>query len=113
MEKLTTEQIEAKAKELSEREKCEVQPFVFEADEQIVGYLKEPTADDILYAGDTYLQGNYSSGKEQLLKSCLIMPESNERILNKTERRNARIYAAACREAGNMFQPYLNEYKKK
>lgn len=114
MEKLTTEEIDAKCAELSGKLGVKVKAFVFitDDDEQIVGYLQEPTADAVLYLGDTMMQNNFSTGKEAILKDTLLKEESSPRIESK-DRKNSRIYAAACREASNLFAPYLNEYKKK
>ena len=111
---LKPEQIEAKAKELSEKEGCKVTPFVLTAQdgEQIVGYLREPTADTVLYIGDAMLEGKSSLGREQALKDMLLVEESSKRIEN-TQRRNSLIYTAACREAATLTIPMQNEYKKK
>jgi hypothetical protein len=114
MEKITQEQIELRAAELKEKEGCEVKPIIYSPvdGEQVIGYLREPSVDVILYLGDTILAGNYSTGKEAALKDMLIVEASNPRILSR-ERKDARIYASACRDAANFAQPQVNEYKKK
>lgn len=112
--KLTLEQIEAKAKQLSEKLNNKVTPIVFTADngEQIVGYCQEPEYDIMMYVTDAYLAKEMSKAAEATLKNCLIIEESNPRITSD-KRSDARIKASFVNACLKLVTPYVDEYKKK
>ncbi len=112
--KLTPDQIEAKAKELSEKLSNKVTPIVLTAadGEQIVGYLQEPEYDVLMYVTDAYLEKQISKAAEATLKNCLIVEESNPRI-NSEKRSDAKIKASFANACMKLVTPYVDEYKKK
>lgn len=113
MEKLTTEQIEAKAKELSGQLKCKVKPIVFEAEgEQIVGYAQQPQYQVILYCQNAMANEKNDDAMEAVLRDCLLPNESDPRM-SSDERGNAMIKATTALSCVEMLTPYLDSIKKK
>ena len=114
MEKLTNDQIEAKAAELSTSKGNEVTPIVFTTDkgEQIIGYFQTPEYDILMYATDCYIAKEISKAAEATLRNCLIAEESDPRITS-TSRNDAKIKASFANACMKMITPYVDEYKKK
>lgn len=110
--KLTEEQIEAKATELTEREKVKITPLVFiQDDEQIVGYIREPNRLVKMRAVDKLAESLTLAG-EMILLSCLIAGESDKRILSESEE-HTNIYIGACLSVTALINVSANQYKKK
>ena len=110
---LTMEEIEAKAKDLSEQYKNTVTPIVVMMDgEQVVGYFQEPEYDILMYAVDCYVEKKISLSAEATFKNCFLAAESDQRII-KEERRYAKLKASFTNSCLKMVVPYVDEYKKK
>lgn len=114
MEKLTTEQIEAKAAELSVEFGNTVTPIVFISDDgsQVVGYCQEPEYDIMMYATDAYMGKEMSKLAEAAVKNCLIVKDSDPRILS-TKRCDGKIRASFASACLKLVTPYIDQYKKK
>lgn len=116
MTKLSKEEIEAKAAELSKVHKCEVTPIVFtdtKTDEQIVGYLKEVDNYNVLLpAVDKFLSGSMTEGAEIILNYSLIREESSPRILSD-DTKDVKIKVGAVMACIPLLKFYSNEYQKK
>jgi tellurite resistance protein len=113
MEKLTTEQIDAKVKELSEKLKCKVKSIVFEVEgEQIVGYAQAPQYQVILFCQNAMANGKNDDALEAVLRDCLLVADSDPRM-NSEERGNAMIKATTALSCVEMLTPYLEALKKK
>ncbi len=113
MEKLTNEQIEAKATDLSKAKGNTVTPIVITVnDEQIIGYFQEPEYDVLMYVTDAYLNKEISKAAEAVIKNALIQEESDPRILS-SERKNAKIKASFATASLKLVMPFVDEYKKK
>lgn len=116
MEKLTTEEIQSKAAELSKKFDCEVTPISTTDREgnQITGYFKEPEY-DVQISSAEWISGNQKQiglAGEAIIKNCLITEESSPLILSD-ERKHAKIKAFFTLACTNMLQPYIDEVKKK
>ncbi len=116
MEKLTKEQIGAKASELSKKFDCEVTPIsTTDRDgNQITAYFKEPSY-DVQIAAAEWISGEQKEiGKagEAIIKDCLIAEESSP-LVTSDERKHARIKAFFTLACTNMLKPYIDEVKKK
>jgi len=109
---MTTEEIEAKAQELSQLHKRPVHPIVFETEEQeqIVGWVKEPerlvkfrvldmTAISMTQAGLT------------LLECSLLKEESDPRFLSEAPEHD-KIVIGAVMECTRIIKMYVNQVKK-
>lgn len=112
---LTDEQIEAKAKELTEQHKCTVYPLVFltgteEDSEQIIGYMKEPKRAVKMVAMDKAMSRPSFAGQD-LLQACLIKEESDNRILSEKSEHDS-IFLGACRAALEKVQISMEQLKK-
>lgn len=114
MSKFSNEEIQAKADELSAKFGNTVTPIVFNVsdDDQVIGYCQEPEYDVLMYATDCYLSREVSKAVEACLKNCLIVEESDSRILS-TERKHARIRASFTNAVTKLIIPFADEYKKK
>lgn len=112
--KLTIEQIETKAKELSEKFNNKVTPIVFttEDGEQIVGYCQDPEYDIMMYTTDAYIAKEMSKAAEATFKNCLIVEDSNPRIISD-KRMDARVKASFVNACLKIVSSYVDEYKKK
>ena len=116
MTKMTIEEIEAKASDLSTRLNCEVKPIMFndkKTGEQIVGFLKE--IDDynvLIFAVDKYMSNNTVEGCEAILRHCLIKEESSPRILSD-DKKDIKVKVGAVLACVPLIQFYSNEFKKK
>lgn len=114
MEKLTIEQIDAKAAELSEKFKNKVTPIVFTDSngDQAIGYFQEPEYDVLMHATDCYIAKEISKAAEATVKNCLIIEESDPRI-SSTSRTDAKIKASFVNASLKLVISYADEYKKK
>ncbi|RYD57018.1 MAG: hypothetical protein EOP56_09430 [Sphingobacteriales bacterium] len=111
---LTKEQIEAKAKELSEKHACKVHGFEFinpENGDQVIGYIKEPNRLLKLYALDKGALQLYSVGV-QLIDSCLIKDESDPRIYSESQEHDT-YYFGAIDFANGLIALSRDQLKKK
>jgi len=111
---LSQEQIQTKADELSAKFGNTVTPIVFNISEtdQVIGYCQEPEYDVLMYATDCYLSKEISKASEATLKNCLIVEESDPRILSN-DRKNARIKASFTSAVTKLIIPFVDDYKKK
>lgn len=110
----TTEQIEQKAKQLSEQYGVEVIPMAFtdaDSNEQIVGYLKSPDRLSMMRAFDKMISSPSMAGAE-ILEICLIKNESDPRIYTEAPQNNS-IYLGAIVEALSVVKLNKNTLKKK
>lgn len=86
MAKLTLQQIQDKAAELTKKMGVEVTPMVFEPTEddaaQAVGYLKKPGYNERAHAFDALVKGDMMGGAEAVFFKCLIKEESDPRLIN-------------------------------
>lgn len=101
---ITTEQINQKAAELSQQIGRKVFPLVFVNeiegnDEQIVGYMQNPSRVVKMKAFDKTVISQASAGAE-LLENCLLKEHSDERIYSEKEEYD-HIYMGACIAALN------------
>lgn len=112
-EKLTNEQIQAKAVELESKYGCKIHPIVFmtENEEQVIGYMKEPPRMVKLRVLDKSLTSPMTAAAE-CLESVLLRDESDPRILSEMPEHD-KIYLGACMEASNIIQFSANQFKKK
>lgn len=110
----TTEQIEQKAKQLSEQLGVNVEPMAFidpDTGEQIVGYLKSPDRLIMMRAFDKMISSPSMAGAE-ILEVCLLKNESDMRIYTDAPGNNS-IYLGAIVEALSVVKLSKNTLKKK
>lgn len=109
MENLTNEQIGAKAAELSEKIGRPVTPIVFITDEkeQIIGYVEKPNY-NVNSAAFDKMAISISSAAEVVLENCLIVEESNPKILSNEDIKFSAVMACVV-----LIKGYKNEYEKK
>ncbi len=110
----TTEEIEAKAAELSKSLSNKVSPVVITDNDgaQVVGYFQEPSYKALRYFVDCYGKGDLGLSLEYTLSDCLIKEESDPRILSE-ERKDAKIKFSFAQACAKLLAPYVDEYKKK
>lgn len=106
--------VEAKAAELSTQLDNIVTPIIITAPDgtKAVGYFQEPQYDVLMYAVDCYLQQTISKATEAVVKDCLIVSESDPRILSD-KRKDAKLKAGFVNAATKFIIPLADEYKKK
>jgi len=111
---LSNEQIEAKARQLSEVHGCEVHPLVFiepDTQEQVVGYIKEPNRLVKMRVLDKGLQSPITAASE-LLEVVLLKEESDERIYSERQEHD-KIYLGAVMACYDTIKVSVNQFKKK
>lgn len=113
MEKLSIEQIQNKAEELSKRESCKVHPICFttDQDEQVIGYVREPKRQAKFAALDEMMKSTTGCG-ETLLMSSIIKEESDPRITSLKPEDDA-LFMSACMECLRFVKMYSDDLKKK
>src|ERR1035438_4185894 len=106
MEKLTNDEIQAKADSLTEKLKNKVTPIVItdESEAQVIGYFQEAEYDVRLYASDMYYTKEISKAKEAIFRNCLIQEESSP-VLQSKERKDAKIVASFVNECLQFVVP--------
>lgn len=112
---MTKEEIQQKADELSQRLGVKVHPLVFVTDdteEQVVGYMKEPTRVVKMRAYDKAISGSQSFAGEELLEVCLVKDESDKRILSEDPANDA-LHLGACFSALSLVRVLQNQINKK
>lgn len=112
-DKLTKEQIEARADELSTVHSCKVHALEFidpETKEQIIGYIKEPNRVTKLRVLDKGMISPISAAAE-LFEAILIRDESNPRIFSEKPEDDS-IYMGAVMECYNTIKVSVNQLKK-
>lgn len=114
MSKLTNEQITGKALELSKKyDNEEITPISFDVKgEQIIGYLREPGYESIMYATDKFMSQSPMEGAENVVRTCLLRDESDPRITSE-EKKHAKIRSSFVIAALKVVTPYVDEFKKK
>ena len=113
-EKLTQEQIEAKAQQLSEREKCTVTPIVFldeETDENVIGYIKTPSRLTKLRVLDKAMTSPVTAAAD-LFEAVLLKDESDPRF-SSTHADHDKYYLGGTMEAFKLVEMSVNTFKKK
>ncbi|KAA2242802.1 hypothetical protein F0L74_09750 [Chitinophaga agrisoli] len=113
-EKLTNEQVQARAEELEKVHGCKIHPLVFmteEGGEQIVGYMKEPPRIVKLRVLDKSITGPMTAASE-CLESVLIKEASDPRILSESPE-NDKVFLGACVAATKIIELSTNQFKKK
>ena len=104
------EEIEKKATELSAKLGCNVLPIVFvdeETNEQIVGYIKEPSRMVKLRAMDKAMTSPMTSASE-MFEAIFLREESDPRI-----EKEDKYYLGATMEAFKTVELAVNSFKKK
>ncbi|RYD57288.1 MAG: hypothetical protein EOP56_08235 [Sphingobacteriales bacterium] len=113
-DQIANEEIVARAQELSTLYKVKVHPFVFvepETQEQIIGYIKEPSRVVKVYAMDKMVLQPATAGMD-LLEACLLKAESDPRIYSEAPEYD-KFYLGAVSFATNMVTLSQNQLKKK
>jgi len=113
--KLTSEQIEQRAAELTEKHGVKVTPIVFEepdTGEQVIGYLKEPNRLAKTRILDKALSGAVLSAAHDLLELTIIPEESDPRIMSEAPE-NDKYNLGAAVAAQDLVKFAVNVYKKK
>jgi hypothetical protein len=111
---LTKEEIQAKADGLTEKYKVKVHPMLFQAEEggeQIIGFIREPARIVKMRVLDKTISSPMTASAE-LLEACLIVEESDPRILSEASE-NDKIYIGACISASNIIKFSQDQFKKK
>ncbi len=111
---MTTEQIQAKADELSAKHGCIVHPIVFqegEDAEQIVGFLKEPPRHVKLRVLDKGMTSPMTASAE-MVDAYLIREDSDARIWDEKPG-NDKYYLGATMIANDLIKMSINQFKKK
>lgn len=114
MEKLTFEQIQEKADELSKKYSVKVFPIVFEDAEtgvQVVGFAKEPSRMVKARVLDKALSGAVTAATE-LMDAILIKEESDPRIYSEASE-NDKYYFGAAMACQQTIAVSVNQFKKK
>lgn len=113
-EKLTKEQIAAKAEELEKKFGVKIHPIEFynddDGEDQILGFIKDPPRHVKLGVLDKSLVSPITAASE-LLEACLIKEESDERILSERPESD-RIYLGATMAALGIVRYTTDQYKK-
>jgi hypothetical protein len=108
------EVVKEKAAQLSEKHGCKVFPLIFKldsADENVIGYIKEPPRFVKLRIMDKGLTNPVSSASE-VVDAYLIKEESDPRIYSEASENDA-YYLGATLEAYNLIVLAVNQFKKK
>jgi hypothetical protein len=111
---MTVEEIELKAKELSEKHSCTVHPLVFKienSEDNVVGFLKEPPRFVKLRVMDKGLTSPVTAASE-VVDAYLLKEESDPRIYSEASE-NDKYYLGATLEAYNHIVLAVNQFKKK
>ncbi len=102
--------VEEKAQELSLKLNCTVLPIVFldeETDEEIVGYIKEPSRVVKLRVMDKAMTSPVTAASE-LFESVFLADDSDKRIMSEDK-----YYLGATMEAFKTVEMAVNTFKKK
>lgn len=112
-EKEVKEQVDAKAKELSESLKVQVHPIVFNAgdDDWVIGYLKEPTRQVKLAVLDKSIMGGFSAAGEAL--DAIIIKDQSDARLTSERSEDDKFYLGAVMAAYDLIKYSANVFKKK
>lgn len=113
-EKLTSEQIEAKAEQLSQRENNKVTPIVFldeETGEDVVGYIKTPSRLTKLRVMDKAMTSPVTAASE-LFEAILLKDDSDPRF-SSTHADHDKYYLGGTMEAFKQVEMAVNTFKKK
>lgn len=110
---MKAEELELKAKELSEKHGCVVHPLLFDDGNggHVSGFIKEPSRIVKMRALDKSFQSPITAASE-LLDVCLIKEESDARIYSESPE-NDHIYIGAAMAAMDMVKMSVNQFKKK
>jgi hypothetical protein len=110
--KLSKEEIEAKRLALEVNLKSEVHAFelLTKDGDQVLGFMKEPDRIVKMRAIDISMQSFMQAG-EILLKSSLIVDESDSRILSENPIHD-KIYIGAVMKAQELVSYYVDQLKK-
>lgn len=111
---MTTEEIQAKADELSKKLSVNVLPIVFvdeDTQEQVIGFIKEPARFVKLRAMDKAMTAPMSASAE-LYDACVIKEESDARLYSDKPE-NDKYYMGATVEAFKTVEISVNSFKKK
>lgn len=113
-EKLTNEQIQEKANELSALHNCKVHPLLFldpDTSDQVIGFIKEPPRFVKLRVMDKGMTTPVTAAAE-ILDGYLIKEYSDPRIWDENPE-NDKYYIGATMEAYNLVSLSVNQFKKK
>jgi hypothetical protein len=113
-EKLTDEQIRAKAEELTAQHMAKVIPVVFEEDgstDRVIGFIKEPNRPTKIRMLDKSVFGSASAAAEAL-DICLIREESDPRIYSEASE-NDKYYMGAAMACFELVKYSVSTFKKK
>ena len=111
---MTIEEIEKKAKDLSQKLDGEkVTPIVLNHEgEQVIGFFREVSYDIRLAATDAFIDKQTTKAAEWVMQDALIKEESDPRIMSQA-RKDANIRASFVMQAVKLVAPLVDEYKKK
>lgn len=113
---MTTEEIQAKAEEISKRLGCKVHPLVFQVDEQgsdkVVAFVREPSRIVKQRALDaTFQKGPITAGGE-LFEAVLIKEDSDPRVYVESPE-NDKFYLGASAACMELVKTSVDQFKKK
>lgn len=114
-QEIIVEHAAEKAKALEQVYKCKVHPLVFRVDEDgtdyCVGYMKDPPRLTKMRVLDKSLMSPMTAA-EEMLTSCLIVDESDPRILSENPEYDS-IHIGAVMVASSLIKYLTNQFKKK
>ena len=114
---MTTQEIQAKADELSIREQCKVHPLVFkdlnntDPNAMVIGYVKEPNRMTKLRYMDKSLMGASSAGAE-IIESHILKDVSDARIYEERPE-NDTYFLGAVNALNSIITLAVEQFKKK
>ncbi len=112
MEKLTKEQIQAKADEISKELNVKVTPIEFiDGEEQIIGFIQEPNRMTKMRSLDKAMQSPVTAASE-LLEATIIRQHSNPRIMSERSE-DDKIYIGAAMCCFELVKVSEDQFKKK
>lgn len=113
---LTTEQIEARADELSAALNVKVYPMELYLEDkpeaQVIGFLREPNRLAKIRSLDMAQTHGSVESATTLLETCLIKEHSDPRIWSEDSAYD-KLYIGAAMAASNLVQVSVNQFKKK
>jgi hypothetical protein len=112
--KMTDEELQARADELSVVHSVKVIPMAFEEEgnsERIVGFIKEPNRITKLRMMDKSVMGAFTAAAE-ILEACLIREESDPRIFSEKAEHD-KIYMGAVMACYDTVKYSVSTFKKK
>ena len=112
--KVSQEEVDKKAAELSTREGVLVHPMIFPQDEgeDVVGYLREPSRLTKMRVMDKAMQGGQITAAYELFEAVLIR-DASDPILTSEKPEHDKFILGATMAAFNLVTLAVDAYKKK